>query len=65
MNSSKINFHRFCRGVAVAIALLCIASGNLLGQNSTGTVRGTITGAGGAPIGSAQIVARNTNSGVQ
>jgi len=65
MNSSKINFHRFCRGLAVAIALLCIASGNLLGQNSTGTVRGTITGAGGTPIGSAQIVARNTNSGVQ
>ena len=65
MNRSKINLHRFCRGVAVAIALLCIASGNLVGQNSTGTVRGTVSGAGGAPLGSAQIVARNTNSGVQ
>ncbi|MEA2765132.1 MAG: hypothetical protein QOK07_1536, partial [Gemmatimonadaceae bacterium] len=65
MNSSKINILRFCRGVAAAIALVCIASSNLLAQNSTGTVRGTITGAGGAPIGSAQIVARNASSGVQ
>lgn len=65
MNSSKINSLRFCRRLAVEIALVCIASGNLLGQNSTGTVRGTVTGAGGAPVGSAQIVARNTNSGVQ
>jgi Carboxypeptidase regulatory-like domain len=64
MNTSSINLNRFCRGVATAIAVLCIASGNLLGQNSTGTVRGTVTGAGGAPIGSAQIVATNTNNGV-
>jgi hypothetical protein len=41
------------------------ASGGLFAQNSTGTVRGTISGDGGAPIGSAQIVARNTNNGVQ
>src|SRR5256714_8799029 len=65
MISSKINLHRFCRGVSLAIALVCIASGNLFAQNSTGTVRGTITGDAGAPIGSAQIVARNTNNGVQ
>jgi hypothetical protein len=65
MNRSKINLHRFCRWVAGATALVFIASSNLLGQNSTGTVRGTITGDGGAPIGSAQIVARNTNNGVQ
>ena len=65
MIRSNINLHRFCRGVAAAIALVCIASGNLLGQNSTGTVRGTVTGSGGAPIGNAQIQARNTESGVQ
>jgi len=64
MNTSNINFHRFCRGAAAAIGLLCLASGNLSAQNSTGTVRGTVSGAGGAPIGSAQIVATNTNSGV-
>src|SRR3977135_1429486 len=64
MNSSKINFQRFCRGVAVALALVCMVGGNLLAQNSTGTIRGTVTGEGGAPIGSAQIVARNVSSGV-
>jgi len=65
MITSSINLHRFSRGVATAIALLCIVSGNLFAQNSTGTIRGTVSGAGGAPIGSAQILARNTNSGVQ
>jgi Carboxypeptidase regulatory-like domain/TonB dependent receptor len=65
MNTSSINFHRFCRGVAAAIAVLCLASGNLIAQNSTGTIRGTVSGGGGAPIGDAQIVARNTDNGVQ
>ncbi|MEA2763369.1 MAG: hypothetical protein QOD47_2653 [Gemmatimonadaceae bacterium] len=64
MNSSKINFHRFCRGVAVALALVCMAGGNLFAQNTTGTIRGTVTGEGGAPIGSAQIIARNVDNGV-
>jgi hypothetical protein len=41
-----------------------MAAGNLFAQNSTGTIRGTVTGEGGAPIGSAQIVARNVSSGV-
>ena len=63
MNSSKISFHRFCRGVAVALALLCMAGGDLFAQNTTGTIRGTVTGAGGVPIGSAQIIARYQNSG--
>jgi hypothetical protein len=65
MNTSSINFHRFCRGVAAAILVLCFASGNLFAQNSTGTIRGTISGGAGAPIGDAQIVARNNDSGVQ
>jgi len=63
MNRSKINLHRFCRGVAVALALICMAAGNLFAQNATGTIRGTVTGAGGAPVGSAQITAQNTNTG--
>ena len=65
MNTSSINIHRFWRGVAAAIALLCIVSGSLFAQNSTGTIRGTVSGGGGAPLGSAQIVARNTDNGVQ
>jgi hypothetical protein len=64
MNTSSINFHRFFRRVASLLALVCFASGGLFAQNSTGTVRGTVSGGGGAPIGSAQIVARNTSSGV-
>ena len=65
MISRNINFHRFCRGVAGALAIVCFASSNLLAQNATGTIRGTITGDGGALVGSAQIQARNTESGVQ
>ena len=65
MRISSINLHRICRGLAAAIAVLCIVSGDLFAQNSTGTIRGTVSGAGGAPISSAQISAQNTNSGVQ
>src|SRR3979409_1730360 len=65
MNTSTINFHRFGRGVAAAIAVLGLAGGNLIAQNSTGTIRGTVSGGGGAPIGDAQIVARNSDNGVQ
>src|SRR5450756_1595279 len=65
MNTSSINLHKICRGVAAAIAVLCIAGGNLFAQTSTGTIRGTVSGAGGAPIASAQIAAQNVSSGVQ
>jgi hypothetical protein len=64
MNTSSINFHRFCRGVAAAFAVLCFASGNLLAQNTTGTIRGTVSDAGGAPIASAQIAARDVSTGI-
>lgn len=63
MIRSKINLHRFFRGVASLVALMFFASGGLFAQNTTGTIRGTVTGEGGAPIGSAQIVARNVSSG--
>src|SRR6476646_10347656 len=65
MMNGNMFFHRFCRGMAALIAMVCLASGGLIAQNSTGTIRGTVSGEGGAPIGSAQIVATNTNSGVQ
>src|SRR6267142_1968551 len=65
MNTSSINIHRLWRGVMAAIVVLCLAGGNLFGQNTTGTIRGNVTGAGGAPIGSAQIIAQNTSSGGQ
>lgn len=64
MKISNIHINRLCRGVAVAVALVAVASVNLQAQNSTGTIRGTVSGEGGAPIGSAQISAQNTNSGV-
>ena len=65
MNRSEINLNRFCRRVATALALVCMVSGNLFAQNATGTIRGTVSGTGGAPVGNAQIQARNTESGVQ
>ena len=57
MNRSKINLHRFCRGLALVLTLVSMPAGNLFAQNSTGTIRGTVSGEGGAPIGSAATVA--------
>ncbi|HMI58472.1 MAG TPA: carboxypeptidase-like regulatory domain-containing protein, partial [Gemmatimonadaceae bacterium] len=65
MNTSRFKRPSLFRNFAFLLALVCLASGNLFAQNSTGTLRGTVTGAGGAPIADAQIVAQNTNSGVQ
>src|SRR5688572_21608956 len=65
MINTNIYFHRLFRGVAAAIALVTIVSVDLSGQTSTGTIRGTVTGAGGAPVGNAQIQARNIESGIQ
>jgi outer membrane receptor for ferrienterochelin and colicin len=64
MISSNINLHRFIRGAAGLLALVFFASGNLLAQNTTGTIRGTVTGESGAPVASAQIIARDVNSGI-
>src|SRR5258705_2356154 len=62
MNISSLK-PQLCRTVAMAVALVFMASGSLIAQTTTGTMRGTVTGEGGAPIGSAQIIARNVNSG--
>ena len=47
------------------VALLLAFAMPAFAQNSTGTVRGTITGANGNGVADAQISARNTESGVQ
>ena len=52
------------RAVAALALTLCTVRG-ATAQTSTGTIRGTITGAGGAPVADAQIAARNVESGVQ
>ena len=49
-------------GVAI---LLAVASTSASAQNSTGVIRGTVTGAGGTGIGEAQVTAKNVESGVQ
>ncbi|MEP6508763.1 MAG: TonB-dependent receptor, partial [Gemmatimonadales bacterium] len=55
---------RFTRGVVTAIALVAAFTSTLAAQTTTGTVRGSVTGSGGAPAIGAQITARNTESGV-
>src|SRR6476660_301258 len=53
----------WARTLAVLGLLASLIGTNALAQNTTGTIRGTVTGAGGVPIVSAQIVARNVSSG--
>ncbi|MEO5816289.1 MAG: TonB-dependent receptor, partial [Gemmatimonadaceae bacterium] len=56
-------FGRSC--LAAAIILLVSTATAAFAQNSTGTVRGNITGASGTGIGDAQVTAKNVESGVQ
>jgi hypothetical protein len=65
MRSIKLNYERFIRTIALILGLVSIMSVSLSGQTSTGTIRGTVVGTGGAPVGNAQIQARNIQSGVQ
>ncbi|HEX6629417.1 MAG TPA: carboxypeptidase regulatory-like domain-containing protein [Gemmatimonadaceae bacterium] len=53
----------WARTLAVLGLLASLIGTNALAQTTTGTIRGTVTGPGGVPIQSAQIVARNVNSG--
>src|SRR3954467_14083387 len=57
------NSHFLTRALAVVGVLTSLIGVNASAQNTTGTIRGTVTGANGAPITSAQIVARNVASG--
>ena len=65
MNRIKYFFNHCGRAIALLGALVFFAGSNLFAQNSTGTVRGTISGDAGTPIGDAQVVARNVDNGVQ
>ena len=58
MNTSRFKLPSFYRTLALILALVCIAGGNLVAQTSTGNIRGHVTGPGGAPISDAQVVAR-------
>jgi hypothetical protein len=46
------------------LGLAVLAAGSASAQTSTGTVQGTVT-SGGVPVASAQILARNVDSGIQ
>jgi hypothetical protein len=65
MKKSGFYSHPFCRALAAMLTLVWFAGAAVEAQTSTGTIRGTVSGEGGAPLVSAQIAARNTNSGVQ
>src|SRR5512141_1880009 len=58
MITSMFKSQRFYRMLASVAALVCIASGSLLAQTSTGNIRGYVTGASGAPVSDAQVVVR-------
>src|ERR1700738_5454403 len=58
MNTSRLKRQPFWLTLAMVIALLCIASGNLLAQSTTGNIRGYVTGPGGAPVSDAQVGVR-------
>jgi hypothetical protein len=57
------NVNRWLGGAAVVAALLGLG-GSAAAQNTTGTIRGVVTGAGDAPLTTVQIAARNVESGV-
>ncbi len=57
------NVNRWLGGIAVAAALLGLG-GVATAQNSTGTIRGSVTADAGAPMGGVQVAARNVESGV-
>src|SRR6185437_1816114 len=63
MNTSGFNRCPVLLMIALVLALAGLASDNVFAQTTTGTIRGTVTGSGGAPISDAQVVARNTSSG--
>ena len=52
-------------GAVAGLIFASLGATAALGQNSTGTVRGTVTGSNGAGMAEAQVSARNVESGVQ
>ena len=59
MTSSSLGYQRLLRAFVFAVATpLCLWSGSVSAQTSTGAVRRYVTGPGGQPIAEAQVVAR-------
>ena len=61
---STTNTMRWLGHAFVAMAIAVVGAHSASAQNSTGTIRGTVTGAGGVGLADAQISARNIESGV-
>src|SRR5438477_4557366 len=57
------SFNLLTRTLAALGLLASLLGTNSAAQTTTGTIRGTVTGSGGAPIPSAQVVARNVSTG--
>ncbi|HJQ09541.1 MAG TPA: carboxypeptidase regulatory-like domain-containing protein [Gemmatimonadaceae bacterium] len=57
------SYYLWTRTLAVLGVIASLVGTNALAQTTTGTIRGTVTGPAGAPIPSAQIVARNVATG--
>jgi len=57
------SFNFWTRTLAVLGVLASLVSANLVAQTTSGTIRGTVTSSSGAPIASAQVVARNVSTG--
>ena len=54
----------FVCGVGLALTMLATVPRDALAQTTTGTVRGRVTGSGGAALSGVQVAARNVESGV-
>src|SRR5690606_3192461 len=54
---------RWLGGALLAIGLLVLAADGVTAQNTTGTIRGYITAEGGGPLATAEITARNPETG--
>ena len=61
---STRNTMRWLGHAFVAMAIAVVGAHSASAQNSTGTVRGTVTGSNGAGLADAQVSARNVESGV-
>ncbi|MFL5631375.1 MAG: carboxypeptidase regulatory-like domain-containing protein, partial [Gemmatimonadaceae bacterium] len=58
MIRSNINLHRLYGASLIALAMVCTISAGLVGQTTSSNIRGYVTGANGAPVSDAQVVAR-------
>src|SRR4051812_27921092 len=64
MIKSNIHLYRFIRGIVAALAVMLVAAIPLSAQTTTGSLKGTVSGSGGAAANGAQITIRNIESGV-